>query len=114
MEEFKVGDVVEKYTGDYQLKGIVVAKFFTTANKERYVVEHVPGFLHIYSANNIRKVQMKINKVIIEEEIVTITKKEYEDLLDSQKWLDALEGAGVDNWSGYGYAAELYRNEEDE
>lgn len=50
----------------------------------------------------------------MEEEMVTITKKEYEDLLDSQKWLDALEGAGVDNWRGCDYAVELYRNEEDE
>lgn len=31
-------------------------------------------------------------------------KKEYEELLDAQKLLDALEGAGVDNWEGYDYA----------
>jgi len=51
---FDVGDEVEKYTGDYQLAGVVVAKFCTTAGKLRFVVEHIPGFLHIYSENNLR------------------------------------------------------------
>lgn len=45
---------------------------------------------------------------------VTIPKKEYEDLLESQKWLDALENAGVDNWSGCDYAKELFNEEEEE
>jgi len=39
-------------------------------------------------------------------ENVTITKKEYEDLVDSQTKLRALENAGVDNWEGYDYAME--------
>ncbi len=38
------------------------------------------------------------------EEDVTITKKEYEDLLKDQKKLRALYGAGVDNWEGYDIA----------
>ncbi len=41
------------------------------------------------------------------EETVTISKKEYEELLEDQKFLDALKGAGVDNWEGYDYAFEL-------
>lgn len=36
------------------------------------------------------------------EETVTITKKEYESLLDDQKWRIALENGGVDNWEWYG------------
>ena len=47
------------------------------------------------------------------KEKVTITKKEYEELLDSQKMLNALESAGVDNWEGYDFAMELYRDEEE-
>lgn len=35
------------------------------------------------------------------EEMVTITKKEYESLLDDQKWRMALEQGGVDNWEWY-------------
>ncbi|MBY5849775.1 hypothetical protein HFN51_04285 [Rhizobium leguminosarum] len=35
------------------------------------------------------------------EETVTITKKEYESLLDDAKWRECLEGGGVDNWSYY-------------
>jgi len=43
------------------------------------------------------------------ESFVTIPVEEYKDLLDSQLWLDCLEGAGVDNWSGYDYAVEMYK-----
>ena len=47
------------------------------------------------------------------EEVITITKKEYESLLEDSKWLRVLENAGVDNWEGYDYARELYDNEEE-
>lgn len=42
-----------------------------------------------------------------ENETVTITKEEYEDFLDDQKFLRALADAGVDNWTGYDLAVEL-------
>ena len=45
-------------------------------------------------------------------ETVTISKEEYESLLEDRKWLQALENAGVDNWEGYDYARELM-NEDD-
>jgi len=45
-------------------------------------------------------------------ETVTISKKEYEELLEDQKMLNALQDAGVDIWEGYDYAMELL-NEED-
>jgi hypothetical protein len=44
-------------------------------------------------------------------ETVTITKKEYEELLEDQKMLNALQDAGVDNWEGYDYAMELLNEE---
>jgi hypothetical protein len=34
-------------------------------------------------------------------ETVTISKTEYEDLLESQKILDTLYASGVDNWEWY-------------
>ena len=37
-------------------------------------------------------------------ELITITKKEYDQLIHSQKFLNALQGAGVDNWEGYNKA----------
>ena len=43
----------------------------------------------------------------MEEETVTITKSEYEDLIESAAWLQALENAGVDNWDGISFAYEL-------
>ena len=45
----------------------------------------------------------------MEQKMVTITKKEYNRLLDSAEWLSYLEAAGVDNWEGYDYAHELQR-----
>lgn len=49
-----VGDRVEKFTGDYQLSGEVRCSFTTRAGKVRLVVEHDPGFLHIYGPQNLR------------------------------------------------------------
>jgi hypothetical protein len=47
-----------------------------------------------------------------QEEMVTITKSEYEDLLLSEAKLNALECWGVDNWGGYGDALrEFYKDE---
>jgi hypothetical protein len=57
--EFQVGDRVEKHTGDYHLEGVVVGHAVTLSGKVRYVVEHhplAPGMLHIYSAQNLRKI----------------------------------------------------------
>jgi len=42
------------------------------------------------------------------EETVTISKKEYDDLLDDSLKLSALEGVGVDNWCGWDDAMEAY------
>jgi hypothetical protein len=39
---------------------------------------------------------------------VTISKKEYDDLLDDSLKLSALEGVGVDNWCGWDDAMEAY------
>jgi hypothetical protein len=45
------------------------------------------------------------------EETVTISKKEYESLLEDQWFLQCLQSAGVDNWNGYDYAVELSQEE---
>lgn len=46
------------------------------------------------------------------EETVTISKREYARLLDSERMLLCLEDAGVDNWGGYSEAMkEFYRGE---
>lgn len=47
---------------------------------------------------------MKIN-----EKTVTISKKEYDDLIEDSLWLSCLESAGVDNWSGYDFAMEEFQ-----
>lgn len=42
----------------------------------------------------------------MENETVTIAKKEYESLLKASRKLTYLEWAGVDNWEGYDLAME--------
>lgn len=47
------------------------------------------------------------------KETVTISKEEYERLLDRDDFLNALEITGVDNWEGYWLAKEYYEEMED-
>ena len=51
-----------------------------------------------FSSDNQEEIEMK------KKEIVTITRNEYEELLDYEEYLECLEAAGVDNWEGYDYA----------
>lgn len=46
--------------------------------------------------------------------MVTITLKEYSDLIQSSAWLEALEAAGVDDWEGISFARELLEVEDSE
>jgi hypothetical protein len=48
------------------------------------------------------------------EKLITITQEEYNMLLDRDARLSALECAGIDNWSGYDYAMEIYREGNEE
>jgi hypothetical protein len=40
-------------------------------------------------------------------EMITITKKEYDELIKRDNWLLCLENAGVDNWEGFCFAKDL-------
>lgn len=53
---FAIGDLVRKVSGDYQLDGVVVSVFAKLDGKIRYVVEHEPGFLHIYTDKNLQPI----------------------------------------------------------
>lgn len=48
------------------------------------------------------------------EETITITLAQYKKLLKDQEWLNALEQAGVDNWSGLEQAHEIHDEMRDE
>lgn len=45
---------------------------------------------------------------------VTIPFDDYLAIQERLDWLDCLESAGVDNWSGIDYAREMLTREEDE
>ncbi len=40
---------------------------------------------------------------------ITISMDQYNDMLESIRWLDALEAAGVDNWQGFDEAQRSFR-----
>lgn len=44
---------------------------------------------------------------------VSIDEYVFEEIQERLRFLDALENAGVDNWSGYGYAYELMEEEDE-
>lgn len=48
------------------------------------------------------------------EEMVTITKAEYEAMQKRLVWLDCLEAAGVDNWQGIVEACDMLEEAEAE
>lgn len=47
----------------------------------------------------------------VNNDSVTISKKLYQELLDSHNFLNCLESVGVDNWDGYDDACDLYNEE---
>lgn len=50
----------------------------------------------------------------VKDEMVTITKAEYEELQKDVFFLNCLRNAGVDNWDGYDFAIEEFNSAEQE
>jgi hypothetical protein len=50
---------------------------------------------------------MSVKDLTAEEQTVTISLREYNELLEASRWLQCLEDAGVDGWSGIDYAQSL-------
>ena len=46
------------------------------------------------------------------EETVTITKKDYDNLVEADRFLKCLESVGVDGWYGYELAQDLLEENE--
>lgn len=58
----KIGDRVEKVTGDYTFKGTVVAVFNKLNDGPlRVVVENEQGILHIFNPNQLNQVSLAQN-----------------------------------------------------
>lgn len=41
--------------------------------------------------------------------MVEITQEQYDYFLENERWIECLEEAGVDNWDGYEFARDLFR-----
>ncbi len=54
---------------------------------------------------------MTIEYVKPDEEMITITKKEYNELVKDSDFLSCLESCGVDNWKGYSDAQDMMSEE---
>lgn len=48
------------------------------------------------------------------KETVEISRDRYLELIGAERWLEALEAAGVDNWDGISYAHDLLEESNDE
>lgn len=51
------------------------------------------------------------NSPEVVSDTITLSKDEYDELVRNQTFLTYLEGAGVDNWDGYEFAAEAFRED---
>jgi len=49
-----------------------------------------------------------------DKEVVTISKKEYDDLVRDSLFLSALESAGIDNTNAYSFGCEIFYEEHPE
>lgn len=49
----------------------------------------------------------------MKEGMITISMSRYEQLMASERKLEALEAGGVDNWEWYDEAMEAYQDEEE-
>lgn len=47
------------------------------------------------------------------EKTITLKYEDYEELCDSQRFLDLLEAYGVDNWDGYDMARQEFNEAKD-
>lgn len=52
--------------------------------------------------------------VPVGDDMIVITRDEYDQLQKESEFLDALEAAGVDNWEGYSIAIQIVNGELDE
>lgn len=73
-------------------------------------IQNQKDFLIYHAATHTRRRELKryfelwldyLLEFTMTEETVTISKKEYESLLNDRKWRLALESGGVDNWEWY-------------
>lgn len=55
---------------------------------------------------NIEKV---LNNPVVDQKTVDEAKKEFQKIKRELAFLESLKSAGVDNWSGYEYAWQLFR-----
>jgi hypothetical protein len=55
-DDLNVGDRVMKVRGDYRFVGVVRACFYKQLGAVRYVVENEDGVLHIFSRQQLEKV----------------------------------------------------------
>lgn len=46
------------------------------------------------------------------EETITISKEDYEELISDQKFLQCLQAAGVNDWEGFEIAQENFQDDE--
>lgn len=61
----------------------------------------------MHTEERVNKLEARVRKLESADEMITVTKMEYDQLLKDQEFLQALVAAGVDNWQGYDIAQDI-------
>ena len=96
----------------YKIEGkyYIVDEDYEIMTKDSTAISgHSPGYVAIPIKDEDAHTTADENPV----EMVLVPKEAYEYMQKQMDWLDCLEAAGVDNWSGISYAYEMLEEEQD-
>lgn len=83
----------------------------TLLNKDGREAVDISG--HIIVRPLVEKIEQLEDELELGKGKLLIDEYVLEEMQERLRFLDALENAGVDNWSGYGYAYELMEEEDE-
>jgi hypothetical protein len=100
---------IYNFTFSYAVN-LMIDRYLDEDNAETTTLFALEGTINVVD-NNAKVVFEEHN---LNKDIVLISRKEYESLLEDSNWLSCLESAGVDNWQGIDYAISLKEEMETE
>lgn len=71
--------------------------------------KHLPKYILDLFRNELEYRQLTKEYIMEPTQTITISTREYEQLIEDQLWLQCLEEAGVDNWQGMEVAIDIKR-----
>ena|ERR1035437_5980693 len=76
------------------------------------------SIMYLTIKEDVQKIARRRNKMQNDFEVpkgfLIVDSDHWEELLETERWADALRNNGVDNWEGYDYAMDYLREGDDE